>query len=56
MKSVIYARVSSIGDRQDTTRQIRDLENYAHEHSIEIERTFEEQGLFCFEALAFHSL
>ena len=42
MKSVIYARVSSIGDRQDTTRQIRDLENYAHEHSIEIERTFEE--------------
>lgn len=42
MKSVIYARVSSVGDRQDTTRQIRDLENYANEHSIFIERTFEE--------------
>ena len=42
MKSVIYARVSSIGDRQDTTRQIRDLEKYAHEHSIELEKTFEE--------------
>ena len=42
MKSAIYARVSSVGDRQDTTRQIRDLENYAIEHSIEIVRTFEE--------------
>lgn len=42
MKSVIYARVSSVGDRQDTTRQTRDLENYAKEHSIEIVRTFEE--------------
>lgn len=42
MKSVVYARVSSVGDRQDTTRQIRDLENYAKEHSIEIEKTFEE--------------
>jgi DNA invertase Pin-like site-specific DNA recombinase len=42
MNAVIYARVSSVGDRQDTTRQIRDLENYANEHSIDIERTFEE--------------
>ena len=42
MKAVIYARVSSVGDRQDTTRQIRDLENYSHEHSIVIDRIFEE--------------
>lgn len=42
MNAVIYARVSSVGDRQDTTRQIRDLENYANEHSLDIERTFEE--------------
>ncbi len=42
MKAVIYARVSSVGDRQDTTRQIRDLENYSHEHSIVIDRIVEE--------------
>ena len=42
MKAVIHARVSSVGDRQDTTRQIRDLENYSHEHSIVIDRIFEE--------------
>ena len=41
-KSVIYARVSSVGDRQDTTRQIKDLEKYASENSIDIERVFEE--------------
>ena len=42
MKAVIYARVSSVGDRQDTTRQIRDLEKYALDNSIEIVKTFEE--------------
>lgn len=42
MNSVIYARVSSAGDRQDTARQIRDLETYAKEHSIEVRKTFEE--------------
>ena len=42
MKAAIYARVSSVGDRQDTTRQIRDLENYAGKNSMVIERTFEE--------------
>ena len=42
MKAVIYARVSSVGDRQDTTRQIRDLEKYALDNSIDIVKTFEE--------------
>ncbi len=42
MKSVIYARVSSVGDRQNTSRQIRDLEKYANDNSLEIEKTFEE--------------
>ena len=42
MKAAIYARVSSIGDRQDTTRQIRDLEKYAIDNSLIVEKTFEE--------------
>ena len=42
MKAAIYARVSSVGDRQDTTRQIRDLEKYALDNSIDIVKTFEE--------------
>lgn len=42
MKAVIYARVSSVGDRQDTSRQIRDLEKYAIDNSLIVERTFEE--------------
>jgi len=42
MKATIYARVSSVGDRQDTTRQIRDLEKYALDNSIDIVKTFEE--------------
>ena len=42
MKAAIYARVSSVGDRQDTTRQIRDLERYAFDNSLVIQRTFEE--------------
>lgn len=42
MKAAIYARVSSVGDRQDTTRQIRDLEKYAIDNSLVIEKTFEE--------------
>ena len=29
MKAVIYARVSSAGDRQSTTRQVADLTKYA---------------------------
>ena len=42
MKAAIYARVSSVGDRQDTTRQIRDLGKYATDNSIDIVKTFEE--------------
>ena len=42
MQAAIYARVSSVGDRQDTTRQIRDLEKYAADNSIDIVQTFEE--------------
>lgn len=42
MNAVIYARVSSVGDRQDTTRQVKDLERYAADNSIEIVKSFEE--------------
>jgi len=28
-KAIIYARVSSIGDRQSTVRQVKDLTDYA---------------------------
>ena len=43
MKSaVIYARVSSIGDRQNTERQIFDLREYANRNDFQILKTFEE--------------
>lgn len=42
MKSVIYARVSSIGDRQTTTRQVEDLTAYSHNNGYELVKTFEE--------------
>ena len=41
-KAVIYARVSSTNDRQDTGRQIKDLENYAGSQNIEIVKIYEE--------------
>lgn len=41
-KAVIYARVSSTGDRQDTARQIKDLEKYARSQNVEIVKTYEE--------------
>ena len=41
-KAVIYARVSSVNDRQDTTRQIEDLKKYALLQDIEIVRIFQE--------------
>ena len=41
-KAVIYARVSSTGDRQDTGRQIKDLEKYAKSQGIEIVKIYEE--------------
>ena len=40
--AVIYARVSSNNDRQDTSRQIKDLENYAKSQNIEIVNIYEE--------------
>ena len=40
--AVIYARVSSENDRQDTTRQITDLQNYAARENIRIEKIFQE--------------
>lgn len=41
-KAVIYARVSFTNDRQDTGRQIKDLENYAGSQNIEIVKINEE--------------
>jgi DNA invertase Pin-like site-specific DNA recombinase len=41
-RAVIYARVSSANDRQDTTRQIEDLKRYAVLQDIEIVRIFQE--------------
>ena len=40
--SVIYARVSSIGDRQSTERQIEDLTRYAEGKGYEIVKVFQE--------------
>ena len=40
--AVIYARVSSQNDRQDTTRQVTDLEKYAKANDMEIVKTYEE--------------
>lgn len=40
--AVIYSRVSSENDRQNTSRQIRDLERYALDNSLVVEKTFEE--------------
>lgn len=42
-KAVIYARVSSNSDRQDTTRQIEDLKKYADSQNIKIVKIFEEK-------------
>ena len=43
MKSaIIYARVSSTGDRQSTERQVIDLTDYAAKNSMTICKTFEE--------------
>lgn len=42
MNAVIYARVSSLGNRQDTTRQVEDLSNYATYQNLQISKVFEE--------------
>lgn len=39
---MIYARVSSTNDRQDTTRQVQDLQSYANAHNYKVEKIFEE--------------
>lgn len=43
MKAVIYARVSSTTDRQNTERQIIDLKKYADYKEMEISKIFEEK-------------
>ena len=43
MKSIIYARVSSTTDRQNTERQISDLTKYAEYKGMEIVNVFEEK-------------
>lgn len=43
MKSaVIYARVSSVGDRQSTLRQVSDLKDYANRNDLQIVQIFDE--------------
>ena len=40
--SVIYARVSSTGERQSTSRQVADLTNYASRNGLEVVGVYEE--------------
>lgn len=40
--AVIYARVSSTNDRQDTSRQVSDLQNYAKANALHVANTYEE--------------
>ena len=40
--AVIYARVSSVGDRQNTERQVADLVDYSTKNGLSVERVFEE--------------
>lgn len=42
-KGVIYARVSSVGERQSTQRQVDDLMNLAKQMSVEVVSVFEEK-------------
>ena len=41
-KAVIYARVSSVGDRQSTERQVADLGDYSTKNGLLVEQVFEE--------------
>jgi DNA invertase Pin-like site-specific DNA recombinase len=43
MKGLIYARVSSLTDRQNTDRQIEDLTKYAATNGIEVVEVFSEK-------------
>lgn len=40
--AVVYARVSSVGDRQNTARQVADLNAHAVRNGMEVVKTFEE--------------
>ena len=40
--AVIYARVSSVGDRQNTERQVDDLTRYAESNGYEVIKVYEE--------------
>ena len=40
--SVIYARVSSTGERQSTSRQVADLTDYANRNGLEVVEVYEE--------------
>ena len=42
MKAVIYARVSSTGERQSTSRQVADLTDYAKLNGLEVVEVYEE--------------
>lgn len=43
MKAVIYTRVSSTTERQNTERQVADLKAYAEYRKLEIAGVFEEK-------------
>lgn len=43
MNGIIFARVSSVSDRQNTERQINDLTQYAQDNNIEIVKVFSEK-------------
>lgn len=43
-KAVIYARVSSVGDRQNTDRQIADLQSYASKAGLGIVEIYQEKA------------
>ena len=40
--AVIYARVSSTGDRQSTERQVFDLTDYATKNDLVVQQIYEE--------------
>ena len=43
MKGIIYARVSSLTDRQNTDRQVEDLTKYAAANGIDVVKVFSEK-------------
>lgn len=43
MEAVIYARVSSVSERQNTERQVSDLEKYANNNKMNVVKVFEER-------------